>query len=77
MSDPFGPAALAQALKSAVSNDDTVLPYGKTHALVTMYDGESVSAAYVQKINDVWSFKTAVEWHGGEPQIGLQAHASW
>ena len=77
MTDIFSPAALAAAISKASETDDVQLPVGKTRAIVTSYDGKSVSAAYVQKLGDHWSLKSAIEWHGGEPQFGVQVHASW
>lgn len=77
LSSPFSPSALAAAVARATAPDDTGLPADKHGSLVTYYDGHDVSAALVERINDVWTVKAAVDWHGGEPQVGVQAHASW
>lgn len=77
MSDVFSPAALNAAIQKAVAADDTGLTSGNTRAFVTAFDGHSVSAAYVQKVGEHWTVKTAIDWHGGTPDVGVQVHASW
>lgn len=74
---PFTPQAIAAAVQAALNAEDVQIPDGKRHAIVTSYDGHSVRAAYAFKVGNVWSLSGDVEWHGGEPMIGIQAHASW
>lgn len=76
-SSPFSPEGLADAVRRATASDDTGLAPDKHGAFVTYYDGHDVSAALVERINDVWTVKADADWHGGEPQLGIQAHASW
>lgn len=77
MPDLFSPQSIAAAVQSALGSSDVVIPDGKTHALVTSYDGHAVKAAIAWKVGNVWSVAGDIDWHGGEPQFGVQAHASW
>ena len=77
MSDPFSPQNLAAAVQSTLNSSDVAIPDGKRHAIVTSYDGKTVQAAYAFRLGNAWTVAGNVEWHGGEPQLGVQVHASW
>lgn len=75
--DPFSPQSIAQAVSSALGTADVTIPDGKRGAILTSYDGKDVRAVMAMKLGNVWTIAGDVDWHGGEPQFGIQAHASW
>jgi len=77
MADPFSPQSIAAAVQSTLNAPDVVIPDGKSHAIVTSYDGKDVRAVYAFRLNKTWSVAGNVDWHGVEPQLGVQVHASW
>lgn len=74
----FKPGELHDAIEKSLNEAD-IVPLGKRGVVVTSWNGPGtpVQAVLATRVNNVWTLAATLDWKGGQPDIGVQAHATW